>query len=524
MFIEASMSRRSRKKKPKNSTEDFLSSSMMQAPTDEASAAEGMLRMMSQLMSGDPETMFAPMPVTPLVKKKIHRLPVAKRQTWVASIDTEATDDGTFMTANVFLVDKEKGSNGLPIGESDGVSMHLTTAAAMSPARDRTDSFPVLLGAIASACLEPMKMKPFSPIGTVKQAFPSQRPGRLLFDTTGTMEQLRPDLLEMGISNLDVADAALLQSITTSNSLFDQKGTRTMEKLASSTSEQQLREAAAEVIMNVVDRNVYVSEEVQPFYGWVPPEESVPRDWFVRPPPDGAYRLTEMWGWRTNLERAVLQADTDKIQEIAQHRDSDEIREFCEIRILLTKVAEKGMFKACQALLDICHVEVDGARSTPVKWRRLQLQAGDSGTTPLHRAAFEGFLPVVELLLQHGASVTATDDQLGGTALLHAVSQGHSDCVRALLEHGSDPAYFSPSGGEALDLSQMMEMQGGAHVAAQRRIRQVLREYDSRCSHCRSAGTSVKKCPCHLERYCGRECQRVRWKEHKRQHKEKMGN
>lgn len=181
------------------------------------------------------------------------------------------------------------------------------------------------------------------------------------------------------------------------------------------------------------------------------------------------------------------------------------------------------MLKACEALLDFCLVAVDGVRDTPSQWRRMQKEAGDTGTTPLHRAAFEGFLPVVNLLLERGASVNAGDDKLGGTALLHAVSQGHADVVRALLEHGSDPSYYAPTGGEALDLSQMMEMQGGAHVAAQKRVRQVIREYDPRCSHCRAPGPSIKECPCHLERYCaGRECQRIRWKQHKKQHKEKM--
>lgn len=221
----------------------------------------------------------------------------------------------------------------------------------------------------------------------------------------------------------------------------------------------------------------------------------------------------------------MLAVDTDKIREIAQRCDPDKVRGFCECRILLTKVAEKGMLKACQELIDLCHVAVDGIRATSMEYRRMQVAAGDTGTTPLHRAAFEGFLPVVNFLLERGASVTATDDTLEGTALMHAVSQGHVDCVRALLEHdGSDLTYFSPTGGEALDLSQMMEMQGGAHVTNQRRVRQVLREYDERCSHCRSSGSSIKKCPCHLERYCGRECQRARWKEHKQQHKEKMEN
>jgi hypothetical protein len=95
-------------------------------------------------------------------------------------------------------------------------------AAAMSPARYRTDNFPVLLGAIATACLDPMKKTSLT-----NQSFPSQRPGRLLLNASGTMEQLRPSLKEMGITNLGVAEAALLQSITSGLSGFEYAGTRT---------------------------------------------------------------------------------------------------------------------------------------------------------------------------------------------------------------------------------------------------------------------------------------------------------
>lgn len=296
-------------------------------------------------------------------------MPVAANQTWVAAIDTEATDDGTFIKASVFLVDKEKGSNGLPLEESDGISMNLAVAAEMSPNRNRLDNFPVLLGAIASACLKPMKENAFAIPGGA-QAFPSQRPGRLLLDSSGTMEQLRPTLKQMGITNLDVSDAALIQSITSGFNLLDQPGgVKAIEKLVSSTSDRQFREAAAETILSVGERNVYVSETRAPMHGWTPPENSlVPMEWYSCPPPmDRSYRLTELWGWRTNLERAILQADVEKVQTIAQRRDLDQVREFCECRILLTKVAGKGMLKACQALVELCNVAVDGVRDTPSK-------------------------------------------------------------------------------------------------------------------------------------------------------------
>lgn len=76
---------------------------------------------------------------------------------------------------------------------------------------------------------------------------------------------------------MDVADAALIQSITSGYGRFDQHtDPRALEKLASSSSDQQFREAAAEMLMSMGERSVYVSEERQHMNGWVPPPESEP--------------------------------------------------------------------------------------------------------------------------------------------------------------------------------------------------------------------------------------------------------
>ncbi|CAH8665820.1 unnamed protein product [Dicrocoelium dendriticum] len=59
-------------------------------------------------------------------------------------------------------------------------------------------------------------------------------------------------------------------------------------------------------------------------------------------------------------------------------------------------------------------------------------------STPLHFAAGYGHREVVELLLEHGAEVSARD--VGGLIPLHnACSFGHVDVVRLLLAAGSDP-------------------------------------------------------------------------------------
>jgi len=49
----------------------------------------------------------------------------------------------------------------------------------------------------------------------------------------------------------------------------------------------------------------------------------------------------------------------------------------------------------------------------------------------------------------------------------------------------------------------------------------LLRRYDNkekRCANCSSLGAEMF-CPCHIELYCGKECQKEQWKEHKAEHK-----
>ena len=61
------------------------------------------------------------------------------------------------------------------------------------------------------------------------------------------------------------------------------------------------------------------------------------------------------------------------------------------------------------------------------------------GTTPLHCAAYQGNLGVVELLVEEGAIIDSNVHLLGRTPLIAAIVAGHENIVRRLLELGASP-------------------------------------------------------------------------------------
>ncbi|OXU26427.1 myotrophin [Nasonia vitripennis] len=79
------------------------------------------------------------------------------------------------------------------------------------------------------------------------------------------------------------------------------------------------------------------------------------------------------------------------------------------------------------------------------------------GRMPLHYAADYGQCEVVRYLLDKGADINATDKH-GITTLLAAIWEGHTSCVKLLLEKGAKPNGLTPDGKSYLDAAEKDEI------------------------------------------------------------------
>ncbi|KAJ9608512.1 hypothetical protein H2200_007500 [Cladophialophora chaetospira] len=75
----------------------------------------------------------------------------------------------------------------------------------------------------------------------------------------------------------------------------------------------------------------------------------------------------------------------------------------------------------------------------------------NAGNTPLQIAALQGYVDIVEFLLENGCDVdTRNIDK--DTALIDAVENGHVEVVRLLLSHGANPRLGNAKGDEPYEL------------------------------------------------------------------------
>lgn len=85
-------------------------------------------------------------------------------------------------------------------------------------------------------------------------------------------------------------------------------------------------------------------------------------------------------------------------------------------------------------------------RHRSMEWESADLgEIYEGGETHLHRAAWEGNVEGVEILVMRGADVNAVNSA-GLTPLYWAILQGHMDVVRLLIESGAEIDAALPSG------------------------------------------------------------------------------
>ena len=126
------------------------------------------------------------------------------------------------------------------------------------------------------------------------------------------------------------------------------------------------------------------------------------------------------------------------------------------------------------------------------------------GDTPLHWAAFNGHLPVVQYLCEQGADKEARGDN-GWTSLHSAASRGRLPVVQYLCEQGVDKEARDDNGNTPL------------HIAARYGQLSVVKylEVLKQCGSCGKA-CALECSLCHAAFYCNAECQKKAWKDHKK--------
>jgi ankyrin repeat protein len=87
---------------------------------------------------------------------------------------------------------------------------------------------------------------------------------------------------------------------------------------------------------------------------------------------------------------------------------------------------EDGDLEAVTAL-----IEEGAAVDTPIEY-------GEHSITPLLKASWDGDLPIVQYLISKGADVNSRATDTKETALMNAVTRGHTEIIKALLAAKAD--------------------------------------------------------------------------------------
>lgn len=135
-----------------------------------------------------------------------------------------------------------------------------------------------------------------------------------------------------------------------------------------------------------------------------------------------------------------------------------------------------------------------------------------SGNTALHHACTPPLAraDVAKVLLENGANVN-TQNRFGEVPLFFSFQGGDVPVVNVLMEHGASLDIADSNG----DSPRKMCLIYGAEVTAavqrweRKRRGEVAPLEDKRCENCKAKGSGMKQCSrCHTARYCSTECQR----------------
>ncbi|EDV26079.1 Myotrophin [Trichoplax sp. H2] len=80
-----------------------------------------------------------------------------------------------------------------------------------------------------------------------------------------------------------------------------------------------------------------------------------------------------------------------------------------------------------------------------------------SGRMPLHYAADYGQAKVMDYLLDQGANINQLDKH-GISPLLAAIWEGHTNCVKLLIDRGADKNAKAPSGNSYIQEAESQEI------------------------------------------------------------------
>ncbi|XP_043246498.1 myotrophin-like [Amphibalanus amphitrite] len=92
-----------------------------------------------------------------------------------------------------------------------------------------------------------------------------------------------------------------------------------------------------------------------------------------------------------------------------------------------------------------------------VESKKVDLNAPIDGRSPIHYAADYGQLEVLKYLLSKGADLNVLDKH-GISAILAAIWEGHTDCVKLMLEKGASKSGKTPDGTSYIDAAEKADI------------------------------------------------------------------